>query len=412
MKLIIFLSIFPLFLFASYENTKKFYEDGEYEKAIVEARASTDEYNNPQLHLLWAKSAQKLGRLDEAMSAYERVVMLDETNVDAKFELAKVYDETSRVSLAKETSRELKNYQLTPEQRSALELIEGASIQKVKAKASLMLGHDSNINVSTSSDKLDNFYQKTNSPGEKSSLFTRFNGSVSFIDEFADENGAYARGDLKLYYQNNTDAHYYDMFIGSLDGGFGFRHSNYNIYIPIGIDKVNYLDTSLMLQYKFEPRVDISLDKNYILNVVTSYKKRVYNEVKYEIMNDSSFSVGFGLYYMMDRDFIYFNTKYESFSSSEDVHALYIDKDMITMSLGANYNINSLLVSRLDYRYRSASYSDQRDDDYHQAELKFSHFFQDKYELFISDRYIKNSSNYVPANYTKNIAILGLSMSY
>lgn len=399
MRLIIFLSTIPLLLLASYENTKEFYEAGEYEKATIEARASTSEYNNPQLHLLWAKSAQKLGRLDEAMSAYERVVMLDETNVDAKFELAQVYDKTSRVTLAKETSKELQNYQLTPEQRTALELIEGASIQKVKAKASLMLGHDSNINVSAASDKL-------------SSLFTRFNGSVSLIDEFADENGAYARGDLKLYYQNNTDAHYYDMFIGSLDGGFGFRQGGYNIYVPVGIDKVNYLNTSLMLQYKFEPRVDISLDKNYIVNVATSYKKRVYNEAKYEIMNDSSLSVGFGLYYMMDRDFIYFNAKYESFSSSEDVHALYIDKDMITISLGANYNLNSWLVSRLDYRYRSASYSDQRDDDYHQAQVKFSHFFKDKYEIFVSDRYLTNSSNYVPANYTKNIAILGLSMSY
>jgi len=409
---IILLAMFPLFLFASLEKTQKYYDNGEYKQAITEARISKSEYNKPQLHLLWAKSAKKLGHLDEAMSAYERVVMLDEMNVDAKFELAKIYDETSRISLAKETTKELSNYQLTPEQRSALELIAGADIQKIKAKASLTFGHDNNINVSAKADKLDNFYQVSNSTGEQSSLFARFNGSVSYINDFDDEDGAYLRGDLKLYYQNNSDAHYYDMFIGTLNTGFGYRSGGYNVFAPIGIDKITYLETSLMQQYKFEPRVEININNRHILNINGSYKQRVYNDSKYEIMNDSSFGIGIGLYYLMDKDFVYYNAKYEMFSSEESVHALYIDKDILTLSLGINYNLSSWLVTKLDYKYRNASYDDNRDDDYHQGEIKFSHYLFDKYELFISNKYIKNSSDYVPANYTKNMAVLGLSVSY
>ena len=412
MKFIIFLFSLEFLAYASYIDAKNYYEAGEYENTIAEVRISFDEYSNPQLHLLWAQSAYRLGRLDEAMSAYERVIMLDETNIEAKIELAKIYDKTSRISLAKETSKELANYQLTPEQRTALELIADADIQKIKAKTSLVFGYDTNINISADEEELDTFYQTTNSEGEKSTVFSRFSGSLSYINDFDNVGGSYIKGDLKLYYQDNFSAHYYDMFIGSVDAGYGYRGGNYNIYIPFGVDKVNYLDTSLMQQYKFEPRVDISFAKSYILNLNAAYKQRVYNDSQYKIMDDSCVSAGFGVYYLMDNNFVYINTKFETFSSDKAIHALYIDKNMLTLSLGVNYNISSWLLGRFDYRYRSASYDDSRDDDYHQTELKFSHLFKDRYELFISNRYIENSSDYVPANYTKNIAILGLSMSY
>ncbi|MCW8837207.1 MAG: CDC27 family protein, partial [Thiovulaceae bacterium] len=407
-----FLISLELFLHASFTNVQSYYDSAEYEKAIAEARASTDEYSNPKLHLLWAKSAQKLGRLDEAMSAYERVVMLDETNIDAKVELAKVYDKTSRIILAKETTKELKNYQLTFEQRNAMELIEGTDIQKIKSKASISFGYDSNINVSAKADELNDYYNILGSNGEKSSSFTRFNGSLSYTNDFDDDGGSYARGDFKVYNQNNFNEHYYDMFIGTLDFGLGYRGDGYNIFIPIGIDKVDYLDTSLMQQYKIEPRIDVKLENDYIFHFNVAYKQRVYNDSEYKAMNDSSYTLGSGLYYLMDKDFIYVNLKYENFSSEKTLSALFIDKQMLTFSAGINYSLYEWLNARLNYRYRDATYDDARDDTYNQIELKVSHFFKDKYELFISDRQVDNSSDYVPANYSKNIAMFGLSMSY
>jgi len=423
MKLIILLITLSSLAFASYENSEQFYKNGEYQKAINEAKSSFSEYSNPKLHLLWAKSAEALGHTGEAMSAYERVVMLDESDTESRVALVKIYKKSSRDDLAKEMSKELQNYQLTPAQRSSLDLLQGGSIDSFKAKATLGVGYDSNINVSATGSDLDGYYQTTGISGEKSTLFSRLNGSLSYINELQEKGGWYVRGDARIYYQNNSDAHFYDMFVGSLEAGVGYAEDGYTLYMPIGYDRVNYLDVDLLSQVRVAPKVNITLNKNYILNINAKYASRSYSKEVYKGMGDTSYGVGAGFYYLFDKNYAYMTANYASYSSSQTIHNAYIDKNMLTLSLGVNYTLSSWLVARLDYRYRKGSYDEtiainnptettDRADDYNQIELKLSHYFADNYELFISDRYAKNSSNYVPAEYKKNILMFGISANY
>ena len=404
-RLINILLFSSITLFASVEQVQQYYEAGQYEKAIKEAKSSKSEYSNPNLHLLWAKSAEALGRVDEAMSAYERVVMLDEENVDVKLRLANIYSKTQRYTLASESKKELQNYQLTPEQRNSLGLLRGEDVEELKAKASLNMGYDSNINVGASGDEI-------------STLFGRFSGSVSYINELKAKKAWYTRADLKLYYQNNMDAHYYDMLVAGLDMGLGYAGDNYTFYIPIGYDTIHYLDVNMLSQLRLEPKVNITLD-DMIVNVNAKYSSRSYKQTIHKGMDDTSFGFGSGLYYLIGKDFAYINFKYENFSSDKTLHNQYIDKNMITSSIGLNYNVNDFLVSRFDYRFRLGSYddvvldtNDKRKDNYNQFEVKLSHFLDEKQELYISNRYVKNSSNYADADYTKNIVMFGISVNY
>ena len=405
MKKIILLIIATISIYAGIIEVETLYNNNEFEKAIEEARASKDEYSNPRLHLLWAKSAEALGRDDEAMSAYERVIMLDDENVDARVALAKVYDKTKRHDLANETKIELQNYQLTPEQRNSLGLLKGEDIEEVKAQAKLSVGYDSNINVSANkADKISTF-------------FGRFSGSASYINELGDKNGLYARADFKLYYQNNTSAHYYDMLLAGLDLGLGYSGDGYSVHVPLGYDRIHYLDVDMLGQFRLEPKVNITFD-NIIINANLKYSKRSYKQDIHKGMNDTSYGIGSGLYYLLGKNFAYINLKYETFSSDETLHSLYIDRDTVTASIGLNYNISDSIVSRIDYRYRLSSYDDlatlteKREDDYNQFELKLSYYLDEKLELYISDRYIKNNSNYTQSDYSKNIAMFGLSVNY
>jgi predicted porin len=423
MRIIIILTALSIFAFADYATVLKFYNTQQYQKAIDEAKTSFDAYSSPKLHLLWAKSAEALGHTGEAMSAYERVAMLDEADTESRVALVKIYKKSSRDDLAKKMSKELQNYQLTPAQRSSLDLLKGESIDSFKAKATLGLGYDSNINVSATGSDLDGYYQTTGISGEKSTLFSRLNGSLSYINELQERGGWYVRGDARLYYQNNSDAHYYDMLVGSLEAGLGYAGEGYTLYMPIGYDRVNYLDVDLLSQIRVAPRVNITLNQNYILNLNARYSTRGYSKDIYKGMGDTSSGVGAGLYYLFDKNYLYVTVNYADYSSSETIHNAYIDKSMLTLSFGVNYTLNSWLVARLDYRYRKGSYDEtiavndptettDRADDYNQIELKLSHYFADNYELFVSDRYAKNSSNYVPAEYKKNILMFGISANY
>jgi len=423
MKSLIILSTLAVLANASYEKAQEFYDAKDYVNAIKEAKASTNEYANPKLHLVWAKSADALGEKKEAMSAYERVVMLDEKDSEARLKLVKIYTDSGRSALAKEMSEDLKNYQLTPEQRSSLELLESDDISSFKAKATLSIGHDSNINVSATSSSLDDYTGTTGNEGEISTLFARLSGSVSYVNELQEKGAWYFRGDFKAYYQNNFDARLYNMLIVGAEAGVGYAGNGYTLYLPIGYDRVNYLESDLLGQIRVMPKASVVLSHDLILNVNAKYSNRTYNELKYKGMNDSSYGVGTGLYYLFGKNFTYANILWESFSSTENIHFSYLDKQMITVNLGVNYNITDWLVSRVDYRYRNGSYDDRsnllditdttkRADQYHQVEVKFSHYFNKNYELYISDRYVKNSSNYVPAEYTKNIAMFGISANY
>ena len=402
-------------LHASYKQAQSYYDNKEYAKALQEAKASTDEYSNPKLHLVWAKSAEALGMSNEAMSAYECVALLDKEDTEAKVALLKIYTKTDRDNLANDLSDDLHNYSLSPEQRNSLKLLrnQNSDSGSVKADARLSIGYDSNINVSADANTLNDYDPFTSHTGEVSTLFTRVNGSISYVKKLENSGGWYSRGDVKFYYQNNSDASFYNMFVGSLRAGVGYVGSNYTLYLPLEYTYIHYLEVSLLTQISIHPKANISLSKDLILNLNAKYSSRDYSESKYRGMNDSSYGGGVGFYYLFSKNYLYTTLLYEHFNSSEDVHLLYIDKSMLTFTTGVNYEISPWLVGKLDYRYRRGEYKDRsRDDNYNQVTLKLSHFFTKNYELFISGRYGKNSSNYIPAKYTKNIAMFGLRANY
>ena len=406
-------------LLADITQLQSLYYAGSYEETITHAKSLTSEYSNPALHRLWAQSAEALGREDEAMSAYERAAILDKSDTESRVALIKIYKSSGRDSLANETSKELKNYQLSLKQRNSLAKLKSTRQDSIKAKAAISIGYDSNINVNPGSSALDDYYGTTGSTDELSTLFGRFVGGVSYMHDLEDKGDWYVSASLRAYYQNNFDEDFYNLFLGSLEVGAGYAGDGYTVYVPLNYDTVNYLDKDLLSQYRVDPRMNLLISSNFIVNLNLRYAKRDYTDTVDEARNDSTMGVGFGLYYLFDKDFVYFNAKYEMYEADDSSAVKFIDKDMMTASLGVNYNLTPWLVSRLDYRYRSGSYDDDidtkaeaRSDTYSQVEIKFSHYFMDNFEVYISDRYATNSSNYVPAEYSKNIVMLGLGMNY
>lgn len=422
-NIFIIVLVLNMSLLASVQKAQGYYDAGEYEKSIKELKNSKDEYSNPGLHVLWAKSAEALGRVDEAMSAYERVLMFENDNVEARIALANIYRDTKRNLLATNMRKSLQKYQLSEKQKSAIKLSENKNFHSFKASASLSTGHDTNINVNPGTEVLDDYFGNTGNKGEISTLFTRLTSNISYINDLKERGGWYTRSDLRVYYQNNLDESYYNLFIGTIEAGGGFMGNNYSIYLPISYDRVNYLEKDLLYQISFAPKANISLSDKFILNLNTIFTKRTYTQDIDKTRDDTTLGVGFGLYYLFEKNLIYLHTKYENFSSMQSEYAKFVNKDLITASMGVKYNVADLFVSTIDYRVRYGIYEDnigslanpdssKRSDTYQQAEVKLAHNYTDSIELYISDRYAKNSSNYLPSEYNKNIVMLGLSLKY
>jgi len=400
-------------LLAGVPEMQILYDQKKYEAVIDEAQKSTSEYGNIKLHLLWAKSAEALNKEEMAMSAYERVLILDPNDTEVRVHMANFYASSERDELADEMLESIENYQLTPEQRMSLETLKKDGLQHFKGSASMALGYDSNINVSPDDLDLPRYGEGINT------RFTQFRANLSYTHDLDEKGGWYLRSDANIFYQTNAGASYYNLFAGSADIGLGYRNDLYDILLPISYGRVNYLDRDLLESVSVAPRINFTLSKSFIGNINARYTERSYLEEADKKRDDSITGIGLGLYWIFDKNFVYFSTNYDNYDAkySESLH--FTNKETTRVTMGINYNVEEWFIARLDYRYRYARYDDlienslnKRSDDYHQTELKVSKMIDDKLEASLLYRYIKNNSNYDLAEYNKDITMLGLQYNF
>jgi len=423
MRVILLVLITNIFLYANLIKQQDLYEKGLYEESIAEAKNSKDDVSSYKYHLYWAKSAEALGDLDEAMSAYERVLFLDEENVEAMVALVNIYRYTDREALELQMSEKLKGYPLTQSQKESLLRSKNRQIHSLKLSASLVLGQDTNINSSPGSDVMDDYIGTTGSVGELSTLFARLRARLSYKNELGTKGGWYTKEEMRVYYQNNVDESYYNIFIGTLEAGMGYKGSGYSLYIPVSYDYIYYLEHSLYNQYKINPKLNVPLSQNLLCSINISLSKRRYIDNNEAQRDDTTQGIGMALYYLFDGNYIYLNAKYETMDADDANPATFIDKSLLSATLGVNYNLSKKLTTNLNYRYKSTNYDDtigttlvpsseKREDDSNQISAKLSYTLSKKSELFFSETYTKNSSNYAPSEYNKNVLMLGVSVNY
>jgi tetratricopeptide (TPR) repeat protein len=402
-------------LMAGIADMKKLYIDKRYAEVVSEARKSTSLYSDPRLHMLWGKSAEALGDDEAAMSAYERVLMLDPDNVAVRVHLASLYSYLDRDELAQEMVQSTQNYQLTPSQRNSLDILKKADEEDLKIAAKFAIGYDSNINVSPVDIDV------ISGDDAISTMFAQFIGNVSHTYTLSDDNAWYLRTDGNIFYQNNFDskASDYDLFAFSANMGVGYRGENYDILFPVQYGRLHYLDRDYMQSVGVNPRINFFLSETLIGNFNARYTQRSYLEASDKNRDDSVRGYGGGVYWLFDKNFAYLTSNYDDYVAKYGESLLFTEKETFNLSAGINYHVQDWFITRFDYRYRYTLYGDflpngtkQRSDYYNQAEVKLSRMFLETMEGSLLYRYAQNRSNYDLAEYDKDIVIFGLQYNY
>jgi len=381
-----------------YEKQKKYVE------VIKEAKHSYAEYNNPYLHLLWAKSAEKLGKATEAMSAYERVLILEPDNIEAIDALDAIYKKTDKKGLSSDTSEKKKT-------------------NKLHVKASLNFGHDSNVNVNASGDALDGYYGIDLGVEKISSKFSRLTANISYLYSFEEYNNWFIQSTFDMYYQNNFSAHLYDLTIPTAEIALGYVKDDYLLYFPISYNNINYLNQDLLNIFSFTPTIRISLDKTTLWDTSAIYTKRDYINSSDVRKNATTYGLQTGLYGNIKGTQFYINAKYENRSADNKNNDRYVNADFFTLEGKAKYYFSSSLITEANYLLRYSDYSDNigtkatpssisRDDYINEANIKMSYIINKSTEVYIQDTYTKSLSTYIPAEYKKNVFLLGIQVKY
>ncbi len=398
---------------ANYAQAVKYYNAGKYQQAIQAIKSSKKQYSSPKLHYLWGQSAQKLGRLNEAMSAYERVLLLDEKNIQAQQALNNIYKQTKRENLIDS------NHEKVLYMRGGKPSFKERGTSSFLARASLSFGYDSNLDATPDSDTLQDYFGNSVNAKKTSSSFFRFTTLFTLFDDFNTKDGWYAKYILRTYLQDNIDAHFYNLKTASVEYGLGYATQNYNIYMPLSYHRVHYLEKDLLSQYRFNPQIFISIGKNIILDINLLYSENNYFDKEDKIRDDRTYAIESGAYYLFDKNHISGHLKYENRSSNSTFPSKYIGADFWTFKLGSKYYFHPEFLGILHYRFRYGQYDDTvgatvttRDDNFHQLDTKLLYLWSKQSSVYLSNAYTENRSNYPAAVYRKNTIQFGIDYTY
>ncbi|MBN2823804.1 MAG: hypothetical protein JXQ76_00650 [Campylobacterales bacterium] len=416
-NLLLFMSCSVLAM-AGVKDAQRLYNQKNYTGAIAQAKKSTHEYANPKLHLVWARSAKALGQNLEAMSAYERVVMLDAKNIEAKKELARTYVALGKEKLAIQITQELKEENVEFEE---IKIVNEKEVgDNFKSKFSLAFGYDSNVNVHNESNDLDTFFGSTAHTNKISSTFLLGTANVDYLKEF--ENSIYLRASLDGYYKIANKESDYSIYLNTFKAGVGYYKSGqYNFYMPLSYSALHYLGEDLLRIQSLDPQIDYMIDENLIASINGKFEKREFRTDRNR--DDKSFALGGTLYYKVDKNYLFLDTEYQNYTSDSNNYQDFTDKTTYTFVLGGRYSFGDELEASATYKLRLSDFEDDigtifvpstqvREDTYHQINLKLTKTINKSMSVFVENEYALNDSNYIPADYSKNSLMIGINFSY
>jgi len=382
---------------------------GEHTQVLHDIKHRKQDYSDPKLHLLWARSAEALGKLEVAMSAYERVLILDPSNAEAKERLKNIYNKTNRQGLS----------------TSADDAMDGR--KTFSSHVALALGYDNNLNANPGALALDDYYGVIGNTGEVSSSFARLDAGLSYKKSIAPTSLWYTKAKLDIHAQDNIKAHFYDIFVGTAELGIGYDTNNYKFYVPLSFQRIDYLDTQLLNTLRFSPSLITQVNKKSIVRLHAIFSKGTFQDTAFSNRDSRTVGAKINYYYLYTKDLLFnAHIKYLSKKANNKSDAEFVDSDYLTLGVGMKYNIHKDFSLDLNYLHKISNYEDDiddtkkaldpnlalRKDTFNQVSLRLNYKYSKKTKLYLENEYSTSNSNYTPATYNKNQVLFGISRHF
>jgi len=410
LKTLITLTLLMNFIMA--QDLETLYEDKQYIECIEEARKS--DFSKVYTHFYWALCADKEGLNDEAVTAYERVLILDEDHLKATISLARLYNKLDMPDLAKELLVNVRASDLSPSaQNTLLALLnESKDLSELRLRVNMDLGYDSNVNISPGDNLL------ISGSEAQESLFSQVSMQASYLYDLEDKDEWYLKTEASLYHKNNFSQHLYDILNLKLSAAAGYKGEFYTLELPVFYERINYLDVDLLQAYGLKPELSMILANDLILNVSLLYSQDKYFASINRLRDSESYGLGLSSIYFFDANYLYFSFNYEDVSALENNPTIYTDRSLIDARL-ISFTSTDIVDFSLSYFYRellfedlSLSQDDKRKDSFQELSLALIKEMNKYFKLRATYSYNTNSSNYDVAKYDKSLVYFGIEYNY
>ena len=439
MRVIVFTAfvIFSLInaLFADNSKGLELFKKKNYNQAYFEFKQSSDQ-NLSDLKSIYylGLSATKIGDFDSAMAAYERLLILDESNDRARLELAKLYLFKGRNDEAVSLFKQVLSHNPPPKVRKNIEIL----LAKIEAKekksfislyVSANVGYDSNPGAYPGDQVLIDFFSDEYGVPKEGVGIENESGSSGYalesaylthIYDIGEKDGLFLESRLYGLNQNYFSASDYDITYFNLYSGLGYLKDNMRFYFPIGYDKVMYGRDALLDTFSFSLMSDYYIKNSAILSMTLKYQGKRYDKQIDKGRDSNTLALGlsaqkaFGAN-IATLDFNYFNENKDSVKEAD-----FVDRDIYEIGVYVRRNLTKKFDGILGYSYRNYDYDDSisehilssREDKQHSVSAKLSYEIKKDIYADLSYNYVKQDSNYEPAEYDKNVVMFGVSANF
>lgn len=386
--------------------------------------------SNSQVNFYLGRSAFELGKYQEAILAFERVLIVDPTHYRSRLELARSY---IALNMLNEARSELAEVQKSNPPKDVAKNIDSLlELINQKRKKSLTTGnialgvtYDTNINSNPGKDALIDYLQDAYNANKKdiqvkedklkSSSLTE-SLYVRNIYDIGDEGGLFFDSSMLAYNQNYAKYPKYDVTFLSLMPGVGYSSGANRWVLQFGYDYLNYAKEKLLNSYTIMPRYSHDFGDGINSSLYAKYQKKFYDKKidknkdakLYEFGIDASKSFGKNrvigtISYIKEEP----NRGDKDKFVKKDAYSFkitYIREIINNTTLLAQYNIKKTFF---DDTYKPND-NNKRDDWYNSALLNVNYQFNKNYSVSGGYNYISNLSDYKAGEYDKSVFLVNV----
>lgn len=390
------------------------------------------------------RSAFEVGKYNEALFAFDRVLIEVDENNRAKVNRVKL--ELARTHLAlgeRESAKELFSEVLAENPPQIVKdkihsILEESKKSKKKSYkwnffANLETGYEENINSQPSVDSMRDY---VNNPdikpdSEIDSLYLQEMGGVGFSYLFG-ESSFSINSNLFAFNQNYFEDGDYDITYFALGVSPIYKMDSNRFEIPIKVENVNYggenlLDTA-SIGFKASRYIETQYIKAIVFDIFTNYKLKDYESSRND-QDSNIFEYGLSAKIKYKENLLSLRYSTENESSKNDPTPNSNQTDKIINSIKIKYdreNIAGMFNLSLLYLFRNIVYDDYeafeslnpnvsdgtRKDRYHSFRVGLSKEVMKNLYLDLGFNHIISNSNHTPIEYDKNIMSFGASYSF
>ncbi|GAB6068926.1 hypothetical protein JCM30760_00230 [Thiomicrorhabdus hydrogeniphila] len=408
----------------NFEKAVNLYNNHNYESAyklflvLVEQDYSSVDYS-----FYLAQTAAKLHKDQEAITAYERILILQPNNTRAKLELGKIYYDQAEFTLAKTYFDDAKNDEVPDTVRKNINLfldqIENKT-QKSKLSGSIILGvgHDNNINVSpeASSWFVPVFGQNFNSASDPvANLYTEQAALVTHIYNARSKYGFDIKNNLLFYNKSIPGESEYNILFLRYQPSLIFTKENYTVETALQYDTMRYGGDAYLETYGFVPKISHVIDST---SLVSAHLKLLFKNYlrSSDQQRDASYNeLGFKYFKKITTNTTWLNSVDLAQERQDKKTTLDVSNNSWSVKTGFYHLFSSSIQLGTELQYSQKNHIDKnlfflnkREDSTLTGSIFLSKNINKDIAVQLRVEHINNNSNQEAYTYNKNVFLVNL----